>query len=99
MISDNGILTCLDAKSGTIHYSERLGGEFSASPLVAGNRLYFFDQRGNTSVVAAGKEFRVAAKSSLGDGFMASPAVLDDTLFLRSKTKLYRVQNQSAAAR
>jgi outer membrane protein assembly factor BamB len=99
MISDNGILTCLDAKSGTIHYSERLGGEFSASPLVAGNRLYFFDQQGNTSVVAAGKEFRVAAKSSLGDGFMASPAVLDDTLFLRSKTKLYRVQNQSAAAR
>lgn len=99
MVSDNGILTCMDARTGTIHYSERLGGEFSASPLVAGNRLYLFDQDGNTSVVAAGKQFRVAAKSALGDGFMASPAVVGDALFLRSKTKLYRVDNRQAAAR
>ncbi len=98
MVSDNGILTCMDAKTGSIHYSERLGGEFSASPLVAGNRIYFFDQTGQTTVVAAGREFRIAAKSSLGDGFMSSPAVRDDTLFLRSKTKLYRVENKQAAA-
>jgi outer membrane protein assembly factor BamB len=99
MVSDNGILTCMDARSGTIHYSERLGGEFSASPLVAGQRIYCFDQAGNTSVIAAGKQFRVVAKNALGDGFMASPAVTGDSLLLRSKTKLYRVENQSAAAR
>ncbi len=99
MISDNGILTCMDALTGTLHYSERLGGEFSASPLVAGNRIYFFDQDGKASVVAAGKQFRVAQKNTLGDGFMASPAVAGDTLFLRSKTKLYRVENRQAAAR
>ncbi len=99
MVSDGGILTCLDAKTGAVHYSERLGGEFSASPLATGSEVYFFDQEGNATVVAAGREFRVTAKNSLGDGFMASPAVLGDALFLRSKTKLYRIENRRAATR
>lgn len=92
VISDNGILTCLDAKTGAIHYSERLGGEYSASPIAAGDRVYFFDQEGHANVVAAGKEFKVLARNTLGDGFMASPAVAQNALFLRSKSKLYRVE-------
>lgn len=97
MLADNGILTCMDALTGTIHYSERLGGEFSASPLAMGNRIYCFDQAGLTSVVAAGKEFKVIAKNTLGDGFMASPAVADKALFIRSKSKLYRVESRPGA--
>lgn len=92
MLADNGIVTCMDARTGTIHYSERLGGEFSASPLVAGGRIYCFDQTGTTTVLQPGREFKVLAKSELGDGFMASPAVAGEALFLRSKTKLYRIQ-------
>ncbi len=92
MVADNGIVTCMDAREGTIHYSERLGGEFSASPLVMGDRIYFFDQAGKVTVLAAGKKFEVLGTSSLGDGFMASPAVAGDSLILRSKSKLYRVE-------
>ncbi len=99
MVADNGILTCMDALSGKIHYSERLGGEFSASPLVAGDRIYFFDQSGKTTVLAAGREFRVLGTSALGDGFMASPAVAENSLFLRSKTKLYRVETKHTGTR
>lgn len=92
MISDNGIVTCMDARSGVIHYSERLGGEFSASPLAVKDRIYFFDQEGVTSVVASGKEFKVLARSTIGDGFMASPAVSGEALYLRSKSRLYRIE-------
>lgn len=92
MVADNGIVTCMDAREGTIYYSERLGGEFSASPLVMGDRIYFFDQAGKVTVLAAGKKFEVLGTSSLGDGFMASPAVAGDSLILRSKSKLYRVE-------
>lgn len=92
MVADNGIVTCMDAREGTIHYSERLGGEFSASPLVMGDRIYFFDQAGKVTVLAAGKTFEVLGTSTLGDGFMASPAVAGDSLILRSKSKLYRVE-------
>ena len=99
MVADNGIVTCMDARTGQIHYSERLGGEFSASPLVAGNHIYCFDQTGKTTVLAAGPKFQVVSTSTLGDGFMASPAVAGDSLFLRSKSKLYRVERRSAASR
>jgi outer membrane protein assembly factor BamB len=95
-LSDNGILTCLDARTGTIHYSERVGGEFSASPLVAGGRLYLFDQEGTGTIVATGKEFKVIGRNSLGDGFMASPAVEGNSLILRSRSRLYRVEAPSA---
>lgn len=98
MVADNGIVTCMDAREGTVHYSERLGGEFSASPLVMGDRIYFFDQAGKVTVLAAGKKFEVLGTSSLGDGFMASPAVAGDSLILRSKSKLYRVEARPKAA-
>jgi len=99
MVADNGIVTCMDALTGQIHYSERLGGEFSASPLVAGDRIYFFDQTGKSTVLAAGKQFRVLGTSSLGDGFMASAAVAGDSLILRSKTRLYRIEARTTASR
>ena len=97
MLSDSGILTCMDAKTGNIHYSERLGGDFSASPLGVGNRIYCFDQAGATSVIEAGKGFKVLSKSNVGDGFMASPAAAGNALFLRSKTQLFRVESRAGA--
>jgi len=92
MVADNGIVTCMDARTGNIHYSERIGGEHSASPLAVPGRLYFFDQEGTTTVLKPGPKFEVLARSKLGDGFMASPAVVGDALFLRSKTRLYRIE-------
>jgi outer membrane protein assembly factor BamB len=91
-IEDNGIATCWDALTGNVLWSEHVGGKYSASPLVAGGRLYFFSETGKTIVVAAGPEFKQLAENELGDGFMASPAVSGNALFLRSRTHLYRVE-------
>lgn len=92
MVSDNGIMTCLDAMNGEEIWSERVGGAYSASPLFVDGRIYLFSHTGEITVLKPGRKYEVLAKSTLGDGFMASPAVVDDALILRSKTHLYRIQ-------
>ena len=94
-VSDDGFAICLDAATGKVHYSERLDGEFSASPVLADGRLYYCNQIGKTFVLATGKTFEVVAENRLGEarniGFMASPAIAGDALFLRTTTHLYCV--------
>jgi outer membrane protein assembly factor BamB len=92
-MEDGGIASCLEAKTGREVWRERLGGNFSASPIVAGEHLYFPNEEGKTYVIAAGREFKKLAENTLGDGFMASPAVAGRGLYLRSKTHLYRVED------
>jgi len=91
-IEDGGVATCWDAKTGDTVWNERIGGNHSSSPLLADGRIYFFSEEGKTAVVAASREFKKLAENTLGDGFMASPAVLGDALILRSRTHLYRVE-------
>jgi outer membrane protein assembly factor BamB len=91
MVDDGGIATCVEAKTGSIIWNERIGGTYSAAPLLGAGRIYFFSEDGKTTVVAADRQFRILAQNQLGDGFMASPAVLDNSLVLRSKTALYRI--------
>jgi outer membrane protein assembly factor BamB len=92
MVNDNGIVTCLDAKSGKEVWQQRIGGNYSASPLYAEGRLYCFSQEGKITVLKAGSKFEVLAENTLPGGFMASPAVSGKALFLRSKTHLYRIE-------
>jgi outer membrane protein assembly factor BamB len=91
MIDDAGIATCLEAKSGATVWKARVGGTYSASPIWAAGRVYFFDEEGETTVIEAGRAFKVLAENQLDDGFMASPAVADRTLFLRTRTHLYAI--------
>ncbi len=91
--SDNGIATCLDARTGDEHWKERIEGNYSASPLFADGRLYFFSQEGKATVVARGTEYSHLADNILDGGFMASPAVADKAIFLRTETHLYRIEN------
>jgi hypothetical protein len=74
-----------------MRWRERIGSDFAATPLVANGLVYFFDAQGNTTVVKAEPTYEVVSKNTLGDGFMASPAVVNNSLILRSKTALYRV--------
>ena len=92
-ISDGGIGTCWEAKTGEVQWTERIGGNYSASPLVAGDRLYFFSEEGKTAVIKAAPKFELLAENQIGDGFMASPAVSGDALFVRSRTHLYCLKN------
>jgi outer membrane protein assembly factor BamB len=91
-IDDGGIAGCVEAASGREVWRERLGGNYSASPIEAGGRLYFCNEEGKTIVVAAGREFKKLAENQLGDGFMSSPAVSGRALFLRSHSQLYRIE-------
>jgi outer membrane protein assembly factor BamB len=92
-IDDSGMAACLESATGQEIWRERVGGNYSASPLSAAGRIFFFSEEGKTTVIEAGREFKVLARNTLGDGFMASPAVAGDALFLRSRTHLYRVEH------
>lgn len=92
VIEDGGIASCLDAATGTAHWSERTGGNYSASPLYADGKIYFCSQEGKVTVVAPGKTWRVLAENQLDGQIMASPVALDGTLLIRSDTALYRIR-------
>jgi outer membrane protein assembly factor BamB len=94
MVSDRGMATCLDAKTGRVHWQKRIGGDYSASPLYAGGKLYFLSEDGNGVVLQAGKEFKQLAKNVMDERTLASYAVADWALFLRTKTKLYRIEKR-----
>ncbi|HUR55994.1 MAG TPA: PQQ-binding-like beta-propeller repeat protein [Gemmataceae bacterium] len=91
MVNDGGMASCVDAKTGKPHWNERLDGEFSASPVFADGNVYFCNQIGKTFVVAAKDKYEPVAENRLDAGFMASPAVVGDTLFLRTRTHLYAI--------
>jgi outer membrane protein assembly factor BamB len=92
VVNELGILTCLDARTGAVHWVERLGGNASASPVLAGGRLYFTSEEGATSVIAPGRVFSRLAVNALDGASLASPAVSDGSLFLRTDRHLYRIR-------
>jgi outer membrane protein assembly factor BamB len=93
MVSDEGVVTCLEAATGKQVWRERIGGNYAASPIYADGRLYFFSQQGKATVLKAGRTCEVLATNTLESGFMASPAVSEKALFLRTKTHLYRIES------
>ena len=94
MVDDGGIASCVDAKTGKKLGGKRLGGEYSASPLFADGRIYFFSQDGKTTAIEPGPEMKVVGESKLDEGFMGSPAVSGKALILRTSGHLYRVEKK-----
>src|SRR5262244_3094961 len=93
VITDNGIATCMDASTGKEHWKSRVGGNHSASPIFADGRIYFLSEEGESVVIAPGKEFKVLAKNELDGETLASMAVSGGSIFIRSRTHLYRLSN------
>jgi outer membrane protein assembly factor BamB len=92
MISDDGVVNCIDAANGQRVWQKRIGGRFAASPIYGDGRMYFCDQDGRTTLVKPGREFKPLAANTLDDGCLASPAVDGRALLLRTKTHLYRIE-------
>jgi outer membrane protein assembly factor BamB len=90
-VSDTGVLTCADAKSGTIVWQQRLEGNYSASPVFADGRIYFLSEEGLTTVIAPGRTFQRLALNRLDGQTLASMAIADGAFFVRSVRFLYRV--------
>jgi len=97
MADDRGVASCLELATGETVWQERLGGQFSASPIYADGRIYFFSHDDAATVIRPGRTFQALATNRLDAGCMASPAVVGKALIVRTKTHLYRIEDASPA--
>jgi outer membrane protein assembly factor BamB len=97
---DRGLLTCHDARTGEEVYGKqrirRGAGAFTSSPWAYNGKIFALSEDGETFVISAGDEFAVEAKNSLDEMCMASPAIARGSLFLRTRSHLYRISDLSA---
>jgi outer membrane protein assembly factor BamB len=91
VVSDRGVAMCLDAQNGEIHWQQRLGGNFSASPLFGDGKIYFQNETGETTVISPGKEYQELAVNTLPGRTLATPALVEGAIILRTDTHLYRI--------
>lgn len=96
-VSDRGVASCVDAKTGKMHWQKRLGGNYSASPIYADGKISFTSEAGLTTVIKPGKTFKLLAKNDLAERTFASIAVADGAFFIRTETKLYRIESPKNA--
>lgn len=92
--SDSGILTCMDASDGKELWRARIRGKYSASPLICEDRVYFFSQEGKTTVIRAADEYQELAINHLDGSFNASAAAVEDAIYLRTDSHLYRIEQR-----
>ena len=90
-IHDNGVLTCRDATTSNSIWRKRIGGNYAASPIYVDNRIYLVSESGKTFVIAPGQRYQLLVENQLDDGCIASPAVADNAIFLRTLNYLYRI--------
>ena len=93
-LMDNGVLTCLDGKTGAEQYRVRLGGNCNSSPIASDGRIYLSNNDGKTFVVRAGTRFELLATNDLGERITASPAISGDDLIYRTDSHLYLIGHQ-----
>jgi outer membrane protein assembly factor BamB len=91
LTGDVGVLTVADAKTGERVYQERVGGVYTASPVVGDDKVYLVSEDGETIVLAAGREPKILARNRLNARQLASPAIAGGRLFIRSDDALYAV--------
>jgi hypothetical protein len=77
--------------TGKVHWQKRLGGNFSASPVFGDGKIYVLNENGAATVIAPGKEYRELAVNQLPGRTLATPALLDGAVLLRTDTHLYRI--------
>lgn len=90
-ISDVGVASCTNISDGAVLWSKRVSGNFSSSPLEADGKIYFSSQEGKTTVIQPGSTYTEIATNSLDGQIMASPAVLENSLLIRTENHLYRI--------
>ena len=97
-ISDDGVAYCWDAKTGKERYRQRLGGGFSASPIIANGNIYAPNEDGKTYVYKTGPKYQVVSENDLNDGGFASPVIVGGQIFLRTNHKLYCIGKERNTA-
>ena len=95
MVSDNGVASCFDALSGKQLWKERIGGNFSASPILAGQYLYLLSEEGDCTVLDVASGVSPISVNRLNERSLASPAVIQHDLIIRTANALYRITNEA----
>jgi len=93
-VADNGIATCVDAKTGQVHWAERLGGNFSSSPVYTNDHILFLNEAGTASWVQPGKEYKLVIQNVLSGRTFATPAFAGDAMYLRTDEHLYKIAKE-----
>jgi outer membrane protein assembly factor BamB len=91
MANDAGVITAIDAKTGERVWQERTGGVFSASPVAADGKVYFAGESGETIVVRASRKPEILARNDIGERTVASLAIADGRIFIRTDRHLIAV--------
>ncbi|MFP6874647.1 MAG: PQQ-binding-like beta-propeller repeat protein [Verrucomicrobiales bacterium] len=94
-ISDGGIASCVDPDDGDVIWQERAAGPMSASPVYSGGRIYFLDEKGVCTVIRAGRKFEILATNDIGERSLASFAVGEGVIYIRTEKNLFRIGEQA----
>ena len=92
LVSNNGIASCRDVETGALRWRHRVGGSFSASPVYAAGCIYMVSERGVCTVIAAGRQYQELATNDLQEPTLASCAVVDSAIIVRTERHLYRIE-------
>jgi outer membrane protein assembly factor BamB len=93
VLYSTGFIACFDAKTGKpVYERQRLGGSFTASPWAYDGKIFCLGEDGTTYVVKAGAEFEILDRCPLGEVALATPAVADGRLFLRTVSHVYCIE-------
>lgn len=95
-LADNGVFAAYDARTGERLYQQRLPSSFSASPVAADGMIYAPSEDGEVFVIRAGEKFELLSTNSMGEALMATPAVSEGVLFIRSQKHVYAVGRSRA---
>ncbi|MDO7714352.1 MAG: PQQ-binding-like beta-propeller repeat protein, partial [Pirellulales bacterium] len=86
------IATCLDRHTGEARWTDRLGGSFSSSPILADGKIYIGNREGEMFVIQPGDELDILSKNEFGEAVMASPAAIENSLYVRTEKAMYRIE-------
>ncbi len=93
-VSDKGIASCIDARTGKHHWMERLGGNFSASPLFANNLVLFLDEVGHAYWVKPSKQFELIQRNEVNGRTFSTPAFTRNAMYLRTDQALLKIAKE-----
>jgi outer membrane protein assembly factor BamB len=97
-VTNNGVLTCFDAKTGAQVYQQRIGeqgGAYSASPVAADGKIYFAMEDGEVNVVKAGPAYQLLSKNPIGEVLMATPAISEGVVYVRGMQHVFALGTQA----
>ena len=98
LVSDSGIASCFDIKTGKSHWQKRIGGNYSSSLVRVYDKIYCSSMDGDVVVLAADKDFKELGRTSLGDGIRSTPAIANGRMYLRTFSHLMSIGGSESAA-